>query len=110
MHCEKEKEIDRLNKDMYYGNGRRSVLSRLETYDKAISELSENLEKMKIDYEVDIKNIKRNLDQLLKYQTQQETRDETRMECKADKKWFIALLVTLFISLSTTALTLYQMF
>lgn len=110
MHCEKEKEIEQLNKDMYRGNGRRSVLSRLETHAAAIKELSENLEKMKIDYEVDIKNIKHNLDKLIKYQTQQETRDEMRIEVKADKKWFIALLVTLFISISTTALTLYQMF
>jgi len=84
MHCEKEELLKQIQKDLYFGNGKPSVMDRVNT-------LEGNMKH--------IKNLDTNVEILMRYQTQQETRAEVGQESKTDKRWFIGMLITSLLSL-----------
>ena len=89
MHCEKEELLKQIQKDLYFGNGKRSVMDRINTLEGDMKH---------------IKNIDANVEVLMRYQTQQETRAEVGQESKKDNRWFIGMLITSLLSLGAMIL------
>ena len=89
MHCEKEELLKQIQKDLYFGNGKRSVMDRINTLEGDMKH---------------IKNIDANGEVLMRYQTQQETRAEVGQESKKDNRWFIGMLITSLLSLGAMIL------
>lgn len=89
MHCDKEELLKQIQKDLYFGNGKPSVMDRINTLEGSMKH---------------IKNLDTNVEILMRYQTQQETRAEVGKESKTDKRWFIGMLITSLFSLGAMIL------
>lgn len=93
MHCEKEELLNRIQRDLYYDNGKRSFSSRLNT-------IEDKMEK----YDESITNIDLNIERLIQFQTEQQTKDSLMKDKKSDTKWFVGMLITTLASLATMIL------
>lgn len=89
MHCEKEELLKQIQKDLYFGNGKPSVMDRVNTLEGSMKH---------------IKNLDTNVEILMRYQTQQETRATICDESKTYKRWFIGMLITSLLSLGAMIL------
>lgn len=94
MHCEKEDLINRINSDLYYDNGKKCVMSRLNI-------LEENMKH--------IKNLDTNVEILMRYQTQQKTREEVGQESKKDGQWLTGLKITTVLAVATILINILSM-
>lgn len=89
MKCEKEELLKQIQKDLYFGNGKASLMDRINTLESSMKH---------------IKNLDANVEILMRYQTQQETRAAVGQESKTEKRWFVGMLITSLLSLGAMIL------
>lgn len=94
MHCDKEELLKQIQKDLYFGNGKPSVMDRINTLEGSMKH---------------IKNLDTNVEILMRYQTQQETRAEVGQESKKDGQWLTGLKITTVLAVATILINILSM-